>query len=284
MLWCADVRWEALAAVILQNSRRRALAPALSAVAGFVDVAGFLSLDLFTAHMSGNSARLGAYLSGGKAAEAAESAFAIAVFVLGIAVGTAVMEVLSRAGRRSPAAIVLAAEAALLVSLAVVGDLVAVRGGISRNSPRVYFPLAAIAVLAMGLQTPTLQRVSGKTVRTTYISGMLTSLAEEAVAYVLGPAPGPPAVHRSYIETELGIQPRRASLGRMGLIISIWLMYAGGGILGGYLERQLSFTCFFVPSAVLAGIVLIELLSPSPPLAPSPQDGGGASTSHARGG
>lgn len=249
-----------------QSSGRRALAPALASVAGFVDAAGFLALNLFSAHMSGNSARLGVYLSGGLLSEAAAGAFAIAVFVVGIGAGTAGMEILTRARRRAPAALVLGAELVLLVILAAVGSSEAAHGHIPRSEPGVFYPLAGAAVLAMGLQTATLQRISGKTVRTTYVSGMLTNLAEEAVSYMLGPARTASGSRPSYIAGELGMHPGRSSLRRMGLIVSIWLAYGVGALAGGYLERRLSLACLAFPAAVLTALTAIEWLSPSPPL------------------
>jgi uncharacterized membrane protein YoaK (UPF0700 family) len=71
---------------------RRLLAPFLATTPGYVDAAGYLSLRLFTAHMSGNSARLGVYLGTGLFLRAAPSAFAIIVFVLSIGAGTLVVE------------------------------------------------------------------------------------------------------------------------------------------------------------------------------------------------
>ena len=61
--------------------RRAAAAPALAAVAGFVDVVSYISLNVFTAHMSGNSARLGVYLSRGAYHDVLVAAFAVGVFV-----------------------------------------------------------------------------------------------------------------------------------------------------------------------------------------------------------
>ena len=45
-----------------------------------------------------------------------------------------------------------------------------------------YYALAALAVAAMGLQTAALRHVAGVAVHTTFITGMVTSLAEEVVA------------------------------------------------------------------------------------------------------
>lgn len=238
-------------------SLRRPLAVALASVAGFVDAAGYLALNIFSAHMSGNSARLGVYLSGGIFQEGARAAYAIVLFVIGIAVGTATVELLVRTGRRSAASVVLGAEVLLLVILAVVGDVVAAHGRISQ-APAAFYPLAGLAVLAMGLQTSTLQRVSGRTVRTTYVSGMLTNLAEEAVAYVLGSQTDSGGHHPSFVEGELGLRAGPASLRRIRLIAAIWVAYVAGAVVGGWLERTISPSCLGVPAAVLVVIVFVE--------------------------
>lgn len=238
---------------------RRAIAVVLAAAAGFTDAAGFLALDLFTAHMSGNSARLGVYLGGGLLQRAAPSAFAVAVFLLSIGAGTAAIELLARSGRRSPAAIVLGCEVLFLVALTVAGGAAAVNGRIPQTPARTYYPLAALAVAAMGLQTSTLQRISGQTVRTTYVSGMLTNLVDESIARLLGPADRNNDTGRSYLHDELGMHPGAESNKRIQLIAGIWLGYVGGAVLGGYLERQLQLACLAVPSALIAAIVALEV-------------------------
>lgn len=243
-----------------QTSGRKPVAVTLAATAGFVDAAGFVALDLFSAHMSGNSARLGVYVGGGLFVRAAPSAFAIAVFVASIAAGTAAIELMVRAGYRWATTTVLAVEVLLLVILAAAGGAVAIHGSIPQSRPALYYPLAAAAVIAMGLQTSTLQRVSGRIVRTTYVSGMLTSLAEETVALVLGPAGDGAGSERSYIEGELGIHPGPASRRRIALIAAIWSAYVVGAVTGGFLERQIHLAALAVPCALLA-LVIVHVVS-----------------------
>jgi uncharacterized membrane protein YoaK (UPF0700 family) len=78
------------------------LAVLLAWVAGFVDAVGYLSLShLFLAHMSGNSAAMGAYFGQGRWGAAFHRAFPIPMFVLGVAAGAALNEAASRRGVRS---------------------------------------------------------------------------------------------------------------------------------------------------------------------------------------
>lgn len=244
------------------SSTRRAIAVVLAAAAGFVDAAGFVALDLFSAHMSGNSARLGVYLGDGLLVRAAPSAFAVAVFVASIVAGTTAMEILTRGGRHSPASAVLGAEILSLVVLAAAGGAVAVDGRIPHTPAGVYYPFAALAVVAMGLQTVALQRISGRTVRTTYVSGMLTNLAEEVAGYLTRP-PRTGSHHGSFIEGELGMSPGPASRKRIRLILGIWFAYVAGAVLGGYLERHIHFACFAIPSALIAAVTVVDLLTPA---------------------
>src|SRR5690349_6360434 len=73
------------------------LAVSLAWVAGFVDAVGYVSLfRLFIAHMSGNSAAMGAHFGQGEWGEAFYRAFPIPVFVLGVIAGAALHEAASR--------------------------------------------------------------------------------------------------------------------------------------------------------------------------------------------
>src|SRR5581483_8908976 len=83
-------------------------AVALAGVAGFVDAAGFLTLGgVFTAHMSGNSARLGVRLGQGDLSAALPMLAAIALFVVGVAGGALASELWTRRGRGTTVAVVL---------------------------------------------------------------------------------------------------------------------------------------------------------------------------------
>jgi uncharacterized membrane protein YoaK (UPF0700 family) len=123
----------------------------------------------------------------------------------------------------------------------------------------VYYPLAAAAVAAMGLQTTALQRVSGKTVRTTYVSGMLTNLAEDVAAHVLGPKAPEKSESRSYLRDELELNSSGA---RIRLIGAIWCSYAGAAIFGSYVEGHLQLTALVLPIAALVAMTALELSSP----------------------
>jgi 4,5-DOPA dioxygenase extradiol len=141
-------------------------------------------------------------------------------------------------------------------------------GVIPRSPPWRYYPLAALAVAAMGLQTSTLQRVSGKTVRTTYISGMLTNLAEELVN--LGRAWRGGVERGSFLEGELGLEPGEAARRRVTLIGAIWCCYAGCAVLGGFLELRWGLPCLAIPIAAVGAALVTEQLAPFEKLSPEP--------------
>lgn len=121
----------------MRSEREKAwLAPVLSAVAGAVDAVGYLTLlHVFTAHMSGNSDAFGAELGRGNWTEVLRRGFPIPVFVLGVALGVLLIEIASRRGIRSTAALLLSIEGALLVAFVGLGgtrfhhDVIEVSGG-----------------------------------------------------------------------------------------------------------------------------------------------------------
>lgn len=233
------------------------LAIALAGVAGYVDAVGYLTLSrLFTAHMSGNSARLGVLLAQGHLRDAATPAVAIVVFVLSIAAGTALMEAIGP--YRWASSVVFGAEAAGLAAYLGYGQT-HLHGGTVPADTSAFWTIVVLAVTSMGLQTATLQRVSRRAVRTTYVSGMLTRLAEESVnlvAWRLNPDRGEAD---SYLLGELGMGTRAEASQRVRLITAIWLTYAGCAIGGGYLNVHWELRCLAVPLAALLAVIGYDL-------------------------
>lgn len=218
----------------------------LAAVAGFVDVVGYLMLaGLFVAHMSGNSARLGVALGGGDLTVAGSVAFAVALFVVGIGAGTALGEALLRRGSRMVVAVLIAVEIALLAIL-LAGEQLDGRSAAVRGSGP-FYALAAPAVLAMGVQTAALRRVGGRSVHTTYVSGVLTGMITELVLY---------AFRRSDRGAAPPSDDDRRTLRSIAVLAGVWLAYAAGGVTGSLAERAWRGWSLLVPIGLLAAVAV----------------------------
>lgn len=227
--------------------------PFLAAVAGWVDAVTYLTIDVFTAHMSGNSARLGAYVSRFNWATVALTLFTICLFVVSVAAGAVTMELGTRRGRR-PGLALLGVEAALLLTFAVYATAAAHHGVVPKSHWGARYGLVACAVVAMAFQTAALQRVSGRTVRTTYVTGMLTKLADGAVAVAFGRhSEG----RGGYLLDHLDMSPPAGTRKRVALLAGVWVAYAAGAIAGALLHRAWGPACAVLPSAgvvVVAGV------------------------------
>lgn len=200
------------------------LAVVLAAVAGFVDVVGYLTLHhLFTAHMTGNTSKLGVALGHGNLNTALPLAVAPPLFVAGIAAGTMLHD---RGYRRS----ILAAQAALITIYMAYGSTVIRHGTVPGHTASGFYPLAALAIVALGLQTAALTEIHGATVRTSYVSGVLTHLAQGIARRGRAASGGPD---------------------RLRLLGAIWIAYVVGATGAAYTLRQLAIWCLAIPVAVL---------------------------------
>jgi uncharacterized membrane protein YoaK (UPF0700 family) len=207
----------------------RNLALALAGVAGYVDAVGYLTLHhLFTAHMTGNASKLGVALAHGRLADALPLALAPVFFVAGIAAGTVLVDLRSHR-------LLFAVQAALVAAYMGYGGTV-VHGRTGPTETHVaFYVLAALATVALGLQTAALTEASGATVRTTYVSGMLTRLAMTGTRRLLG---------------------REAPGDRLRLLAGIWAAYVACATGGAYGLRELSVWCLAVPVAALLVLAL----------------------------
>lgn len=236
-----------------QRSSQR-LAWVLGAKAGFVDAVGYIALyHLFTAHQSGNSDALGAALSGGQWHLAWPRVTAIAGFVIGIGLGTVLVEQCRRHRPRWAGGVVALTELLALAAALAIGIATGRAGHLAPVHPYPYAGAAAALAGAMGLQTVMLRQVGKHSVHTTFVTGLLTNMAESFVV----------AWH-----TPTG--PRRRRLLRFArFTASVWVVYVLGAIAGGGAVRAWSFDALGLPMAVIAVLGVWELRSGYVPSLPA---------------
>ncbi|HKT43448.1 MAG TPA: YoaK family protein [Gaiellaceae bacterium] len=240
------------------------VAPALAGVAGFVDAVGFITLrGLFVAHMSGNSVKFGVYAGGGNLSAAAPAGIAVALFIGGVAVGTVAAELASRRRMRSVAAVVLTVQVALIAAFMVYGSSLIAGHAVQGRSLSGFYALAALAVVSMGIQTSALRQLGGRTISTTYVTGVITSLTQEAANYVFWLRDGSRRDERhSFLSRVVGLGSRRDSRNRVALLAAVWLTYVGGGVLGSLLDRHVELWALALPLAVLLAVIALDLRRP----------------------
>ncbi len=180
----------------------------LSGVGGCVDAIGVLTLGgLFVAHMSGNSAALGAAFGQGDWRTGLPHLFAVPLFVVGLFLGYAWI---LRGPTYRRCAMILLTEAVLLVLFALQLTL----GGLPERNSLAYFAFATPPLLAMGLQNATLREIGRSAFPSTYVTGVLDAFAKSAaMAVISGKESGPE-----------NVTARRAA--------RLWLCYVVGALSG----------------------------------------------------
>lgn len=219
-------------------------ADVLTASAGFVDAAGFVTLvGIFTAHLSGDTTHLAVDLGSGHAgADAVARIVVIATFVLAVVGGSVAVGL----ARRAPNACrtLLVVEAALLTGLMLVGSAWRADGLLVPGAGRVTL-LAGVAGAAMGLQNAAVRSVATTPVTTTFLTGALVGLGEDLATWW----------------QDRGDRAARARLGRHG---AAWLAFLGGGVAGAAAATAWHLWAFAIPVATVLFVAATPQPEPEP--------------------
>lgn len=149
------------------------LAATLSALAGYVDAVGFMTLGgFFVSFMSGNSTRLGVGLAVGEWSQAAVALGLILLFVVGVVVGATVARRFGEERRST----VLAVESSLLL----IGAALCAAGWREAGMVAV--------VMAMGVENAVFQRQGDVGVGLTYMTGTLVRMGQRIATALHGGA------------------------------------------------------------------------------------------------
>lgn len=235
------------------------LAILLASVAGFVDAAGYIVLHgIFVAHITGDTNLLGQRLGRGDLAGAVPLVVAVVVFVLAVALVTAAIEGVARRGRRSPTLPALAFDAGLVAAFMAYGSVRFHHGTIPGHGVDGFYVLLALAACAMGTQAATVTKWGSKTIRTTYVSGMMTRFAQNVVNALAPRRDDAP----SYLRDQLGLEGRAESARAAVVYLALWSAFLGGAVLGAWAELRFALWSLAFPLGALVLAVLADLRRP----------------------
>ncbi|MBI4228866.1 MAG: DUF1275 domain-containing protein [Deltaproteobacteria bacterium] len=235
----------------------------LSWVGGSVDAIGFLVLfHMFVAHMSGNSAALGAYLGQGNWNLAFHHLFPVPVFVIGIAWGRILNETGLREGLKSSYSLVLGIEAFLLSLFMLFGMRSTSDGDIETDTAWKFYLLASLPLLSMGLQNATIRRIGGYSLHTTYITGVLNSFAEEGVRFLYWFRDHTKGRSTGRIARVLRVSIRQDSFRYSFLSGCMWSAYIIGAIMGSLAKYWWSLGSLVLPIGALIFLMIVDIMNP----------------------
>lgn len=227
------------------------LAAYLAATAGYVNSGGFVMIGSFTSHVTGSVGRFANDLANGNFAASVSALSLVLAFFFG-AVGASV--VLDASSLRVPLryCTALAIEGLLLLVFVFVA-------GLSRTThPRLMDAMAALLCAAMGLQNALVTRLSGATVRTTHLTGVVTDLGIEAVRWYR-------FQHARLLHPPRASQPpRHRPDNRIALHLAITVSFIVGAAFGGVLTARASRWAMCLPAALAAAAAAFAALQARP--------------------
>lgn len=232
----------------------------LAWVAAFGDAIGYLTLrQLGASYMSGNSMSSGVALGQAEWVALLNHGLPILSFVLGLLLGILVLLQMRHWGVRSGFAAIFVLEIVCMLAFIWVGSRALQQGVIPQSQPGVFYTCMILLTMAMGLQTATIRKIGTQGVRTTFITGVLSSLTEAFVQYV------------SWLHVQATERRFRQALGQsmqqpvfrnMLLLSGVWGCYVLGAICGSLLEARLSLSALLFPIGMLVLLIIADIVRP----------------------
>lgn len=232
----------------------------LTLIGGYIDIVGYLSAyQVFTAHMSGNTADVAKHIYALQWSGIARHAWPILMFVGGLTFASILFEAQKRRAifSRLPTTIVL--ECLLLLVFVIVtissGPVIP-----PQPMPKYYLMIGLLA-LAMGVQNVTIRRVGGLHVYTTFITGSLVLFGEAASQFIFWLI-AQPQQHDGGLAQRLRASKHLPAVQHMVLTAALWLCYLAGATAGAFALTRLQTRCVIVPLFVLIAIAIYGALRP----------------------
>lgn len=252
----------------LSQKEKALVALALSGVAGFIDVLGYLLLfNAFVAHMSGNTVSVVLHGLEGRKLEVLHRGLPILAFFSGLLIGELVLEAANRRRRTRVLSRSLAIEAGCLAAFLGAGIILLGPGPAPHHpSDATFILLTTLIAVAMGVQNASLRKVGAVTVFTTHITGTLTKLASDLGEYLFWLHDRTRHRLAQRLAPALRLSPRQASFQGVMLLSGLYLCYAFGAAAGAMGLHHWGLVVVAAPLAVVVGAIALDLLRPITPI------------------
>lgn len=220
----------------------------LTWVADTVDAISYVGLHhVFTANMTGNAVLLGLSVGQGQGLAATRALIALVMFILGVAVGSLLVQ-RSRTGVDVDRALIgpVCAEAIVLGAFALTWHLPC----IPQNEMTLSL-LISLAAVAMGIQSAAVQRLALPGIATTVITGTITSMVAGLVRWL----------HLTYTSQADDTENPPSSRGgsHLGLQAGVFLVYGAAAAASGFFQQRLPLVVGLSPlvaiTLVLAAVI-----------------------------
>ena len=215
-------------------SRPPAIGITLAYVAGYVDVAGFVSLfGLFTAHMTGNFVMIGVKLFGSADAGVLAELLALPVFVFTIVMVKLIVQRFSNA-RRRPLRLLFTLQTILLLGFMIVGE--AAQPIVSADAPLAVLS-GMFGVAALAIQFAIGRLVLTDPAPTTLMTGNTAQIVTDIVELASG--------HCS---------DTQAAKVRLRKTLSLLASFVAGAVSGCFVYHCAGFLCVLLPVVLLVAL------------------------------
>lgn len=223
---------------------------ALSAIAGFVDAAGFVALfGLFPAHLTGELVGAAVALVSGRIVQESLRLAIVPVFILAVMLGAFAVRVCRRR-RQSPLAMLLSMMSISLTLFASSGVLLPMAVS---SSPLAFMLREGCAVAAMGFQNVLMRQILTTSCPTTVMTGNLTQCIIELVEL------GSRSVELRREQT--GVR-RKPDL-RLRLVATALGCFCGGAFLGACFTSWWGTVSVTLPATLAAALAWNEARKPA---------------------
>jgi len=243
---------------VLARREKAVLALALTWVAGFVDVVGFVLFQgIYTANMSGNTIDVGRALPDATFGPMLRHLSAILYYTAGMVAGRIVVDYAARHRVRAIASITLTIEAAMLVALMYFGSVHP-----HPAEPWPFYALIGLAAVAMGFQNITVTHVGALTVFTCFVTGALTKFAQSCARYIFWFRDRTERRFKRRVWKVIRLSPRNGGFQQSCYLAIMWFAYAGGGASGWWARQNWAFYSLAAPIGVLLIAIATDLVRP----------------------
>jgi uncharacterized membrane protein YoaK (UPF0700 family) len=242
---------------------RIAIALLMTWAAGFIDLAGYISLyGLFISHMSGNTVAMARHISRLEWIGFVRHGWPIATFVFGLLLGAFIYDAEKRRDVQSPFPFTIGLETVLIAIFIAVGAGNGFKADIPPQPAPKFFIMVALLTIAMGLQNVSIRKVGGLNAYTTFVTGSLVKFGESLSDYLFWLRDRTRNRFGSRIGKVLRVSPRQIHLQHATLTLALWSTYLIGAVSGGVATDRWALLGMVAPLLVLVFVVVYGVFRP----------------------